>query len=90
MEEIPLRPMAGRKCWRARPKKCHPSFSLAIAEAVRLEKRDRRRGVAARPLVVYWCQVHQSWHLGHERTEQGPREVISSGPCWVSASGSSH
>jgi len=77
--EVPIRPFAGRKlkCWRARPKKCHPSISLAIAEAVRLEKRDRRRRVAARPLVVYWCPVHEAWHVGHERTEQGPRELIS-------------
>ncbi len=69
--EIPLRPMAGRKCWRARPKKNHASLSLAIAEATRLAQRDHRRGIAARPLVVYFCPVHQTWHVGHERTEQG-------------------
>jgi hypothetical protein len=74
VEGIPIMGMAGRKCWRARPKVCHSSISLAIAEATRLEQKDRRRRRAGRRLVVYWCPVHQTWHVGHDRRQekQGP------------------
>jgi len=74
---ILIRPMIGKRCWSPKRKIRYQLLSEAVAEAIRLSRRNRGREVQPRPLTCYWCAVHQAWHVGHERTEQGPRELIS-------------
>ena len=82
--EIPLKPMFAKQCGpRPKPKKCHSILDLAIAEATRLQERDDRRGRLGRRVVVYVCgpcsDAHgfPCFHVGHERNEEGPRELVS-------------
>jgi hypothetical protein len=69
MFAVPVRFMLRRGCWRA--KKCHTSIAEASAEALRLEEINRQSGRPGR-LCVYWCPVHQQYHVGHEREDKRP------------------
>jgi hypothetical protein len=68
---IPVVPQR-RRCWRY--KLSHASFDDALAHARHVRWMDRQRGPdrSARRVVIYFCELHQSWHVGHDRTQEGP------------------
>ena len=63
---IPVVPQR-RRCWR--DKLSHASFDDALAHAEHLRRLDRHRGLDRpdRCVVIYFCLLHQSWHVGHGR-----------------------
>lgn len=46
----------------------------AARRSLRLMRRSGRHRPEQGPLRPYWCEVHQGWHLGHDRVEVEVRE----------------
>lgn len=88
MDEAPAIPVVPqqRHCWRY--KVCHASFDGALAHAKHVRWLDGQRGheASSRCVVIFWCTLHSSWHVGHQRVrvapaqERGPaRNVLTPG-----------
>lgn len=62
---IPVVPQR-RRC-RCR-KLTHSSFDDALAHAKHIRWLDRKRGRErpARHVVIFFCSLHQAWHVGHD------------------------
>jgi hypothetical protein len=76
---IPVVPQR-RRCWRY--KLLHLSFAEALGHAKYLRWLDRQRGrdQCAQRVVIYFCTLHQAWHVGHDKRVGVPPAAKEGGP----------